>query len=339
MNKEVEMRINHSILDSGTSLFFRQILIISTLLIMSICVSPFSAQAFDIRLGTEEPGSFSYFSGRILCRLINTQVEDVNCQQVPMVGDVDNLTNLQGGSLDVSLVDSRMLFDAINKTGKFKFLDISYENLRVVAPLYDVPVTLIVRNDAGINSLADLKGTRINAGTPGSLQYQGVNTILKAKGWSRKDFSLVGDLPPIKSQDTKAFCYGTMQAMVYIGMHPDFSLRRLLKTCHGQLLNMDDSDISQLVSEHPEFWKLELAAGTYPSQPEKVVTFGTRAMLVASSDLDQETVYKIMEAIDKNKKRLAAAHPALSLFSVETARKSASGIKLHPGSARYLSDH
>jgi len=339
MNKEVEMRINHSMPVNGTSLFFRQILIISTLLIMSICVSPFSAQAFDIRLGTEEPGSFSYFSGRILCRLINTQVEDVNCQQVPMVGDVDNLTNLQGGSLDVSLVDSRMLFNAINKSGNFKFLDISYENIRALAPLYDVPITLIVRNDAGIDSLADLKGTRINAGTPGSLQYQAMTTILKAKKWSRKDFSMVGDLPPIKSQDTKAFCYGTMQAMVYIGIHPDFSLRRLLKTCNGELMNMDDSDINSLVSDHPEFWKIELAVGTYPSQTEKVVTFGTRAMLVASSDLDEETVYKIIEVIDKNKKRFVLSHPALSLFSVETAQKSATGINLHPGSARYFSEH
>ena len=320
-------------------LFPQRMSVICLLLLVGVMAIPLSAQAFDIRLGTESPGSFSYFSGRILCRLINNQVEDVTCHQVPMVGDVDNLTNLQGGSLDISLVDSRTLFDAINKTGNFKFLDINYENIRALAPLYDVPIILIVRNDAGINSLADLKGTRINAGTPGSLQYQAVNTILKAKKWSRKDFSLVGDLPPIKSQDTKAFCYGTMQAMVYIGVHPDFSLRRLLKTCNGELMNMDDSDINRLVSEHPEFWKFELEAGTYPSQDGKVVTFGTRAMLVASSDLDEETVYKIIEVIDKNKKRLVSAHPALSLFSVETARKSATGIELHPGSARYFLEH
>ena len=325
--------------DVSRLLFTQRMYVICLFLLVGIMAIPLSVQAFDIRLGTETPGSFSYFSGRILCRLINTQVEDVTCHQVPMVGDVDNLTNLQGGSLDISLVDSRALFDAINKSGNFKFLDISYENIRAIAPLYDVPITLIVRNDAGIDSLADLKGTRINAGTPGSLQYQAVNTILKAKGWSRKDFSLVGDLPPIKSQDTKAFCYGTMQAMVYIGLHPDFSLRRLLKTCNGELMNMDDSDINRLVSEHPEFWKIELEDGTYPSQDGKVVTFGTRAMLVASSDLDQETVYKIIEVIDKSKKRLVSAHPALSLFSVETARKSATGIKLHPGSARYFSAH
>lgn len=323
-----------------TDLFFRRIRIISLFLIVGICAFPFSAYSFDILLGTGAPGSFSYFSGRVLCRMINNQVDDINCRQVPATDDVYNLTNLQSGSLDLSLVDSRTLFDVINKTGDFEFLDISYENLRALAPLYDIPITLIVRNDAGIDSLADLKGKRINAGAPGSLQYLAVNTILKAKKWSRKDFSLVGDLSPSQSNDdTKAFCYGTMQAMVYVGIHPDFSLRRLLKTCNGNLLNMNDSDIKKLVNNDPALWKIDLAAGTYPSHPEKIVTFGTRAMLVASGDLDQETVYRIIEAIDKNKQYLTDAHSALSLFSLGTARKSAQGIQIHSGAAKYLAEH
>ena len=289
------MRIDSCNRTMWTNLFLKRILLTAALLVMSVCLSPFSAQAFDIRLGTEAPASFSYFSGRLLCRMINTQIDDVNCQQVPMVDDVANLTNLQGGSLDISLVNSRVLYDAINKTANFKYLDIGYENLRVLAPLYDVPITLIARKDAGIASLDDLKGKRINAGNPQSPQDLAIETILQAKGWSRKDFSLVGVLPPIKSQDSKAFCYGTIQAMVYIGQHPDFSLRRLLKTCNGDLLSMDDKDIGQLLAEHPEFWKINIAAETYSSHPGKVVTFGTRTMVVASVDLDNETVYKIIK--------------------------------------------
>lgn len=319
--------------------FLRRMRTIGLFLIVGICVLPVSAHAYDILLGTEAPGSFSYFTGRMLCRTINTQVDGVHCQQVATADDISNLTNLQGGSLDLNLVNSRSLFDAINKTGDFEFLDISYENLRLLAPMYDIPITLVVRNDAEINSLDDLKGKRINAGNPQSLEYLSVEAILKAKNWSQKDFSLVGALPPIKSQDTKAFCYGTMQAMVYIGQHPDFSLRRLLKTCNGELMDMDDNDINKMVNEQPEFWKMELPAGNYPTHPGKVVTFGTRAMLVASSDLDEETVYKIIEAIDENKKRLASAHPALSLFSVDTAQKSADRIQLHPGAANYFAEH
>ncbi len=317
----------------------RRIRAILLFLFIGLSVSPGSVHALDILLGTEAPGSFSYFTGRVLCRMINHKVDDVSCQQIATPDDVYNLTNLQGGSLDISLVDSRSLFEAINKSGNFEFLDIDYANLRLLAPLYDVPITLVVRNDAGISSLEDLKGKRINAGTPGSLQYRAVHTILKAKKWSRKDFSLMGDLPPIKSQDTKAFCYGTMQAMVYIGIHPDFSLRSTLKTCHGSLLNMNDSDIEKLVKNDPALWKTTLPADTYPSYRKKVETFGTRTMLVASVGLDKETVYKIVAAIDNNRECLTDAHSALSLFSVGVAQKSASGINLHPGAAQYFADH
>lgn len=319
--------------------FLRRTRTICFFLFVGLFVLPGSVYSFDILLGTEAPGSFSYFTGRMLCRMINSDAADVNCKHVPASDDVHNLTNVQGGSLDISLVDSRALLSAVHKTGSFKFFDLNYENLRVLAPLYEIPVALVVRKDAGISSLGDLKGKRINSGYPQSPQALAIKSILKAKNWSRDDFSLVGALPPIKSQDTKAFCYGTMQAMVYIGLHPDFSLRRVLKTCNGKLMNMDDRDIGKMVNGDPALWKIDLAAGTYPSHPEKIVTFGTRAMLVASSDLDKETVYKIIEVIDKNKQQLMAAHSALSLFSVAIAQESASGMQLHPGAAKYFTEH
>ena len=319
-----------------TAFFFRRVLIICLFLLVGACVIPCSANAVDILLGTGEPGTFSHFTGRMLCRVINSHTSDVSCQIVPVPDDVHNLTNLAGGSLDIGLVDSRMLYDAVNKTGHFEFLDISYENLRVLAPLYNIPITLVVRSDAEITSLQDLKGKRINAGAPRSLQYLAVDTIIIAKNWSTSDLSLVGELPPSQSQDRMAFCHGTMQAMVHIGVHPNSSLQQLFKLCKAGLVNMDDSDIEKLVNDHPAFWKIDIAADIYPTHPEKVTTFGTRALLVASEDLDEETVYKILDAIGSNQKRLTGAHPSLALFSVDIAQKSAAVIQLHPGAAKYF---
>lgn len=322
-----------------TPLIFRRVPIICIVLIIGVSILPFSANAFDILLGTGAPGTFSHFSGRMLCRAINSHTSDINCQTVPASDYMYNLTNLRGGSLDIALIDSRMLLDAMNKTGHFKFHDISYENLRSLAPLYDIPITMVVRSDAKITSLRDLKGKRINAGTSRSLQHLAVATIMKAKNWSKKDFSLFGTLPPTKSQDTMAFCHGTMQAMVHIGVHPDSSLQRLFKLCKADLVSMDDSDIKKLVNAHPAFWKIDIAAGTYPSRPKEVITFGTRALLVASKDLDDKTVYQIIEAIDRNQKRLTTAHQALSLFYADTTQKSIAGIQLHTGAAKYFSEH
>ncbi len=317
--------------------FFKSAPIILTFLIVAIF--PFSANAFDILLGTGETETFSHFAGRMLCRVINRHSDGLNCKTVPAPGDVHNLTNLQGGSLDIGLIDSRMLHDAMNKTGYFEFLDISYDNLRALVPLYDDPITLVVRSDAKIASLEALKGKRINAGAPRSLQNLAVATIMKAKNWSKADFSLVQELPASQSQDTMAFCYGTVQAMVHIGVHPDPSLQQLLKRCKAGLADMDDNDIEKLVNDHPAFSKINIAANTYPSYPNGVTTFGTRMTLVAPVDLDEQTVYKIMDAIDSNRKRLQSAHPALSSFTVQSAGKNDTGIQPHPGAAKYFSEH
>jgi len=319
--------------------FFKRAPII--FLFLSILLFPFPANAFDILIGTGETGTFSHFTGRTICRIINKHAEDMNCKTVPASDDVHNLTNLQGGSLDIGLIDSRMLHDAMNKTGYFEFLDISYDNQRALFPLYDVPVALVVRGDAGITSLAELKGKRINAGAPRSLQHLAVDTIMKAKNWSQGDFRLVEKLPASQSQDTMAFCHGTVQAMVHIGVHPDSSLQQLFRLCKAGLVNLDDNDIEKLVNDHPAFWKTTIAADTYPSQPKGVKTFGTRAMLVVSEDIDEQTVYRIMDAIYSNRNRLKRAHPALAPFSEERVRKEKddAGIKLHPGAVKYFSEH
>jgi len=300
---------------------------------------PISATALDILLGTGETGTFSHFTGRAICRMINSHADDISCKTVPAPDHVHNLTNLRGGALDIGLVDSRLLHDAINKSGYFKFLDISYDNLRTLIPLYDVPVTLVVRRDADITSLEALKGKRINAGAPRSLENLAVDTIMSAKNWSKADFSLVQELPASQSQDTMAFCYGTVQAMVHIGVHPDPSLQQLLERCKGGLADMNDNDTNKLVNDHPAFSKINIATNTYPSYPEAVTTFGTIMTLVAPEDLDEETVYQIIDAIDSKRKRLQIAHPALSSFTVRSAGKNDTGIQPHPGAVKYFLEH
>ena len=321
----------------GSRRFFKRALIICAFLIVGHF--PYSAHALDILLGTGETGTFSHFTGRTICRVMNKHSSDVNCKTVPAPGDMHILTNLQDGALDIGLIDSRMLHDAMNKTGYFEFLDINYDNLRVLVPLYEVPVTLVVRSNAKITSLEALKGKRINAGAPRSPQHLAVDTIMKAKNWSEGDFSLFEELPPSLSQDTMAFCQGTIQAMVHVGVHPDSSLQQLFRLCKAVLVDMNDSDIKKLVNDHPAFTNINIAADTYPSQPRGVATFGTSVSLIASADLDEETVYKIMDAIYSNQKNLMRAHPALSSMTVDAPQMKDVGIKLHPGAVKYLSEH
>ena len=283
----------------------------SLIILFFFAFSPLTVHAYEILMGTGEIGSFSHFAGKNICRLISMDRE-FSCKTIPAPDNTHNLTNLRSGSLDIALVDSRMVNDALNNSGYFKFLDIKYDNLRSLASLYTVPIVLVVRDDAKISTLDDVKGKRINAGTPLSLQHLAAETIMRAKGWTNKDFSLVENLPTNQSQDTLAFSSGTTQALFHIGVHPDPVLQQLLVRTKAKLINLDDPDIKRLVDEDWAFTKVTIPAGTYSTIPDKVNTFGTQVILATSKDLDDATARSILDAIFKNRETLKRAHPSLS---------------------------
>lgn len=302
-----------------------------------VCIFPMNVCAEDILIGTETAGTFSHFVGRTICRAVGMHAENLNCQVLPAPDGIHNLTNLQGGSLDMALTDSRLLADAINQTGQFAFLDIRYDNLGSLLPLYDLPVLLVSRSDADIADLDQLKGKRINAGAPRSKERQAVDWIMAAKGWTTADFKLFEALPASLSQDTMAFCHGSIQAMVNIGVHPDSKFQQLLKLCNAAPVDMDDSDIAKMVDGHPALLRTLLPAQTYPSLKKPVSTFGTTILLVASGSLDDETTLAIMAALEQYQDKIKSIHPALGQFSLKRSDGPDIGIALHPGAAAYFS--
>ncbi len=293
--------------------------------------------AYDILIGTSAPDTFSHFTGRLIERVINKQIPGMNGKAIAASGDIHNLTNLLQGSLDIALIDSRMLFDAVNKTGNFEFLDINYQNLSILTPLYDLPFTLVVGGNQGITQLDNLKGKRVNFGAPLSAQRLVFETLLTAKRWSKNHFSMVAEISDSQAQDAMAFCHGTIDAMIHIGVHPDPSLQQLFSLCKAKTAHMDDKDIENLVTHHPAFKKSVIPANTYPSQTLDIVTFATQTLLVTSQDLDEETAYKILDTIYKNRKRFSNAHPALTLKKPIIREMDLAGSKLHNGALKYFS--
>lgn len=305
------------------------------ILAVVLLLTPSYASAYDLLIGTGKAGSFSYFSGRMLCRTIHKEIPDINCSVRGTADEIDNLTNLQAGSLDLAIINSNVLDGALNKSGQFQFLDINYSNLSILTPLYARPIGIMVQSNAGISSLNDLKGKRINAGAPGSVERRAMELILKAKGWTASDFKRFEELPTSHAQDTMAFCQGTVQAMITVGVHPSKTTRRLIENCKGAVLDINDDAIDELVDSRASCWETEIKVSS-DSIPSR--TFGTRAILVASNAIDQKTGYAITKALYKNKKRLQKSHPALSLFPVEESRKGIKGLQLHTGAEQFFTE-
>ena len=299
---------------------------------------PCRAEALEIRLGTGQVGTFSHFTAQQLCRVINADQAGLTCTPVPTPDDLDNLTNLRSGSLDIGLVSSRTLHDALHQADDFRYLDISYQNLRLILPMNSVPVSLVVRRDARISSLDQLAGKRINAGVPGTMEHEVMKMIMEAKGWSKSDFSLLEGLSSTQAQNTMALCHGTIQAMLHIGVHPDRKLEYLFTSCQATLAPMQDRQMTELIHSHPAYFQVTIPTDTYAQVPGPISTFGTKTLLVAPSDLDKDIVTALIQAIDRNLEQLSGTHPALSDLTVESPEIKDSKLHMHPGAAAYFAN-
>jgi TRAP transporter TAXI family solute receptor len=225
----------------------------------------------------------------------------------------------------------------MTRKGQFQFLDIRYDNLGALLPLYQLPILLVARVNSGIAGLSDLKGRRINIGIAHTKVREAVDFIMTAKGWTKRDFKLVQELPATLSQDTMAFCHGSVDAMVHIGVHPDSALQQLMDLCAAVPVDMDDADITRAVNSNPAVSTVSIPAATYPSLEKPVASFGTTIMLVSSGSLDDDTTLAVMTILAKHQASLQSIHPALGQFSVKPPDGPDIGLSLHPGAAAYFS--
>ncbi|MCB2101014.1 MAG: TAXI family TRAP transporter solute-binding subunit [Rhodobacterales bacterium] len=295
-----------------------------------------SAKAEDILIATGDAAGVYYHAGRAICHMITHYAGGLTCRAVPTAGSLYNLTQVQGGAMELGLVQSDWQYHAVKGTGPFAFLDVSYDNIRSLFSLHAEPFTVVVRRDSGARRFDDLKGKRVNIGNPGSGNRATMEVVMQAKGWTRKDFSLVDELPA--SQQSLSLCYGRVQAIIYTAGHPNASVSKATGLCDSVVVPVNGPAIEKLVRESPYYSHAVVPGGTYPGNPDPVSTFGVKATVVVSADMDADTVYRTVKAVFDNLDRFRRAHPAFGLLTVKEMATDGLTAPLHPGAARYFKE-
>ncbi len=313
-----------------------------TILVLVLFLTGFSTSyALEILLGTSQRGTFDHHTGRAICRMLNNLADDLECWVEP-AGDashadaaVHNLTNIRSGSLDLGIVDSANQANAVHASGQYEFLDIRYDNLRSLFSLNSIPFTLIAYQGAGIRSFDDLRGKTVNIGNRGSSQREIMNSFLAAKKWSKNEFRLVEQIPASRSQDSMALCHRNVDAIVRVNVHPDASIQQVVKLCKGELINVSESDIAQFVRKNPSYMAINIPGGTYASNPTPVATFGVKATLLTSEEMDESSVYAVVKTVFENLDSLKRTHPSFASLTPTQMRVDSLTAPLHPGAIRY----
>ena len=295
-----------------------------------------AAEQQFISIGTGGVTGVYYPTGGAICRLVNKNRKEhgFRCSAESTGGSIYNINTIRAGELEFGVAQSDWQYHAYHGTSKFEQAG-AFEQLRAVFSVHPEPVTVIARDDAGIATLTEVKGKRLNIGNPGSGTRGTWEVIEAALGWERGDLKLAAEM---KSAETgQAVCDGKIDAYFWLVGHPSALTQESLATCAAHLVHVEGPAIDKLVADNAFYRKAVIPAGMYNNE-EDIRTFGVGATFVTSAEVSADAVYTVVKAVFDNFADFKKLHPAFANLKEAEMIADSLSAPLHEGAVRYYKE-
>lgn len=292
------------------------------------------AQQRFVTIGTGGVTGVYYAAGGAICRLMNqTRAEHgYRCSAESTGGSVFNLNAMRQGEFDFGMVQSDWQYHSYNGTSSFADAG-AWGDLRAVFSVHPEPFTVVARADAGIATVEDLRGKRVNIGNPGSGTQASMQILMDALGWDRSVFSLAAELRA--DEHGPALCDNQIDAFYYAVGHPSANIADPTTSCGARIVALEGDAITALVEANPYYAQVNVPGGMYANNPNDIPTYGVLATLVASTNVDDDAVYHLVRAVFENFDAFRGLHPAFNHLAPEDMVVNGNSAPLHDGAARY----
>lgn len=306
-----------------------------------------TAQAADVtffRIGTGSTGGTYFPIGGLIANGISHPPGSRPCEEggscgVPGLvavaqstqGSVDNVAGIASGALESGLAQADIAFWAYKGEGPYAKSG-PIEDLRAIANLYPESIHIVVRRDAGIETIKDLRGKRVGLGAEESGTRVDAGIVLAAYGLSERNIRgvLVGP-----AQGADLLRAGELDAFFFVAGAPTNAITDLSENVAIDLLSIGDEMAEKIIADFPFFARGEIRAGVYDGVG-RVATLDVGAQWLTRADMDPELVYGLTRALwhPSTQRLLARGHPEAANITLETALDGVA-IPLHPGAERY----
>lgn len=309
------------------------LLVATAVIVFSLLLSGMvSAQTTFLSIATGGTSGTYYPVGGAIAKVLNENIDNMNASAQSTGASVTNTRLIYNQEVELAILQNDIASYAVN--GQNQFSDNQVNNMTGIAALYPEVIQIIVRDDAGIESIADLEGKSVAVGAPGSGAEANAKQILEFFGLSyddiNEDYLSFGEAASrLKDRQIDA-------AFLTAGI-PTAAVMDVAATQDISLINFSDQDVEELNSEYPYLTGVTVPAGTYNGLDDDIQTVALKAILVADSDLSEDVVYNITKAIFENRDTLIAAHDRARDIQLETAQDGMT-VELHPGAQKYYDE-
>jgi TRAP transporter TAXI family solute receptor len=316
----------------------------AALLAVLVSLSALAQVGQFFRIGTGSTGGTYFPIGAILASAISNPPGSRECDRggscgVPgliavaqsTTGSVENVRAIGDGSLESGLSQADVAFWAFH--GRHTFAETGpIQNLRAIANLYPEMIHIVVRRDAGILTVRDLRGKRVSLDREGSGTLVDALLILEAYGLKQDDLT-IEHLEPGPAADRLR--EGTLDAFFFVAGVPAAAITDLAAAVPVGLVPITGPEAERLRQTYPFFSANYIPAGSYPGV-YSTPTVSVGAQWLVAAEVPEETVYGVTRALwhPSTGKLLDAGHAQGRHIRPETALDGI-GIPLHPGAMRY----
>lgn len=292
-----------------------------------------TVMAQNISIATGGTGGVYYPMGGGLANILSKHVAGMQATAEVTGGSVDNLNLIGSGKPYVafSMVDAAL--DAAKGQEKFTGRKVDVKTLLV---LYPNRMHVVTTEATGIKTMADLKGRRISAGSPGSATEIMAFRLMEGAGIdpqkdvTRERLSVAESANALKDKKIDAF--------FWVGGLPTAAVTDLASTPGTKIRMIDHADAVAAMNKKwgNLYYADVIPKATYSGMAVDNKMASVANILVVNSNMPDEQAYKIVKAVFDHQKDLIAVHQEYSNVKISAQKNVATSVPFHPGAEKYI---
>ena len=291
-----------------------------------------SGELTILTIGTADNGGTMYQAGSAIAQVITQEDNSIKLNVSASTGSNMNVELLTSGEIDLALVSGDVAYAALK--GLDEFSAQPAEELRAVAAIYSGVSNWIAPAASPYVYVHDLVGSRLGVGPEGSATELAARVGGEAAQLNDENTTFIN----CALGDTNLILQGQVDALhAFTGM-PVMSYTALAGELPCRVLLYTPEELDAILADNPIYYPTQIDAGTYPGQEEAVDTFGTKCLLCVSSEMPEERVYQLTQALWNAADRMGEFHPSLAVMAQEGFMCRDLAIPLHPGAEQFYQE-
>ncbi len=281
-------------------------------------------------------GDWALIGGK-LADIINREIPGITATSIPG-GATVNISRIERGEAQIGLVHSFLPYLAVKGEEPYEE---PHTKLRMMISLWKGYAHAVVPKNSNIKDVSDLVKAPYDVwnSKPGLGSQILNNAIFEAYGFSPDDIRKIGGVVhEIGLGDGADMMKDRrMDFLIFPVVYPYSMLIDIDTTVGMKLLPIDGEPRERLLKSLPGLVADSIPKGAYTDLKEDVPTVANFHQLACSSDLPDELVYDIMEAIVRNLPNLRDLSDSLKAISIDNALLGME-VDIHPGAVKFYED-